>query len=57
MEVGSYCVSTHLTSLLDFRASMLSEQSLPPKLGQKHVAVQPASNIVHDCSLFPEGSV
>ena len=48
---------SYLTLFLDKLACSSKEQSLPPNLGHKHVAVQAVSNIVHDCSLFPEGSV
>ena len=50
-------VTPYLILFLDMLARLSKEQSLPPKLGQKHVAVQVALSIVHDCSFFPEGSV
>jgi hypothetical protein len=57
MEVASNNIRTDLTSSLDLRAPLSKEQSLPPKLGQEHVAVHVVSIIVHSGSLFPEGSV
>ena len=57
MKVVSNDIITYLTLFLDKLACSSKEQSSPPNLGHEHVAVQVVSNIVHDCSLFPEGSV
>ena len=55
--VSSCNLSSYLTSSLDLLACLSKEQSLPPKSGHKHVAVQAVSKIVQDGNLFPEGSV